>query len=312
MGLGARVKCSYCSKRAVFFWDGKAYCKEHFKLWVEERAKKVLEKYVKPGQKLGVAVSGGKDSTLALIVTREVARERGAEVIALHIDEGIAGYRPITTEFIKRFSKKLGVELRIASFKDFLGKSLDELVKSSNIRPCTICGVFRRYLLNKLAIEEKLDYLVLGHNMDDEVQTFFMNLFTGNLQQLARKGELAKVVDFPGFVPRLKPLVYLPEKATMLYNLLFLHVPDVECPYREFSNRFWIRKFVYRLEQMEQGAMEKILKFYYSKLMPKIKEKIKGKAELRRCRICGFPTSRDICKACKLRIELGLIRDFKP
>lgn len=90
----------------------------------------------------------------------------------------------------RRNAKKLGgVEHRIYSFKEYIGFTLDETVEvmgGSFERggervggACSYCGVWRRWLLNYAARDVEADKLAVGHNLDDEVQMFLMNLLRG-------------------------------------------------------------------------------------------------------------------------------------
>ncbi len=301
--------CSFCGGKAVFCWNGRCYCKKHFKEWVEGFIYRKLEELLKPFNSFAVAVSGGKDSTLLLLVAKRYAKATGKKLWALAIDEGIEGYRNVTLKFLKDFCKKEQIPLKILSFKEFFGMSLDEAVKIARgrIQACTICGAWRRKLLNLGGKLLGVDALLVAHNMDDEVQTFFMNLTTGNAIQMARRGEIVGIKAFEGFVPRVKPMLFIPEKATALYNLLFLKAPDVECPYRRESMRWRIRFFVYELEELYPGAMEKILNFAIKRAPELLKSKVPHRVP-RPCRICGEPTSGAVCKACEIEARL---RDLK-
>ena len=107
---------------------------------------------IEKNDKICVALSGGKDSSLTLYLLHKFFGERpDIEISALTVDEGISGYRQESIKIAKSLCKKLGVELHIVSFKGEFGKSLDEIVKNKKARVCTYCGVLRRYLLNKSA-----------------------------------------------------------------------------------------------------------------------------------------------------------------
>ncbi|HAB51479.1 MAG TPA: tRNA lysidine(34) synthetase TilS, partial [Ignavibacteriales bacterium] len=65
---------------------------------------------------------------------------------------------------------------------------MDEMLKILKVKPCTICGIFRRYLLNKKSKELKLTKLATGHNLDDEAQSIMMNQMKNNMNASARLG----------------------------------------------------------------------------------------------------------------------------
>jgi len=289
------VSCS-CGRRAVF--GGR--CAEHFREWLEGSIVAELEKFVEPSDVLAVAVSGGKDSTALLDV---VHKWGGAKMFAVSVDEGIAGYRDRTLSFLQGFCEKRGIELHIFSFEEEFGCTLDEMLETRpRERACTVCGALRRFLLNKRSRELGATKILFAHNRDDELQTFLMNLLSGNLAQISRKGELIGVVDHPLFVVRLKPLFRIPEKATAVYALLnYPGLPDVECPYLEESARFRVRHLLNSLELQNPGAKERMLELYDREILPALKPSALGfHGKLRECGRCGEPSSRELCKVCEL------------
>jgi uncharacterized protein (TIGR00269 family) len=272
--------------------------------WLESAVVKALDKSVADGDVLAVAVSGGKDSTTLLDITHRWVRNN--RIFAICIDEGISGYRKETLQFLRKFCKERKIELHVFQFAGEFGCTLDEmLARRSEESPgaCTVCGALRRYLINKHARELGATKVLFAHNRDDELQTFLMNLFTGNLAQISRKGELVGVVDHPLFVVRFKPLLNIPEKALATYALLkYPELPDAECPYLKESARFGTRLFLNSLETRSPGAKKNMMSVYSQKILPPLKSaagKLHG--ELKECESCGEPSSRKICKACELR-----------
>src|SRR3989344_3142140 len=79
-------------------------------------------------------------------------------------------------------------KVNIVSFNKEFGFTLDKIVKGR--RPCSVCGVLRRSLLNTKARELGATKLVTGHNLDDEAQTIIMNQFRRNIDASSRLGPL--------------------------------------------------------------------------------------------------------------------------
>ena len=101
-------------------------------------------------ENLGVALSGGKDSLTILNILNKLSRQNPKiKINAIAIDEGIHGYRDKTLETAKKFCDENKIFLNIFSYKEEFGLNLDEMLKILDVKPCTICGIFRRYLLNK-------------------------------------------------------------------------------------------------------------------------------------------------------------------
>ncbi len=294
-----------CGERAVIVIDGKPLCRRHFEEWLEGAVVNELEKFVKKNDVLAIAVSGGKDSVTLLNI---VHRWGGARFFAILVDEGIKGYRDRTRAFLERFCRERGIELHVYGFKKEFGKTLDEFIRvrddrGLNMQACTICGTFRRYLLNRYARELGATKILFAHNLDDEVQTFLMNLFTGNLGQMSRKGELVGVIESDMFVQRFKPMIRIPERANTVYALLnFPDLPGEECPYLKESVRYRIRRLLLEMESRNPGSKKRMLNVYLNRILPVLKRNASGfHGRLRKCEVCGEPSSRKICKACEIR-----------
>jgi uncharacterized protein (TIGR00269 family) len=251
--------------------------------------------------KIGVALSGGKDSlSLLHILSKILKKQRGIELIAVLIDEGIKGYRDVTRKLAEEYCKKIGVELYVYSFKDEFGYSLDEIVKKLDINPCSVCGVFRRYLLNKYARKLGITKLATGHNIDDETQSILMNQFRNNLEMSARLGPVTGIKRDKKFIPRIKPFYFLTEKEVMTYAFLN-NLTEIfnECPYGASSYRNRLRDFLNEFERDHPAIKFSIVKSFLE-ILPCLKEKYKNK-KIKRCKECGEPCSQDICKACEYK-----------
>jgi len=299
--------CSKCSKPAVTFirYNGTHLCKEHFTQYVEKRVKREIRKQrgERRFKKVAVALSGGKDSSLALYLTYKILSNH-AEIYAITVDEGIAGYREKTIKLAKSLCNELGVPHHIISFKETFGITMDEVAKKSDeIGTCTYCGVFRRTCLNKAAKELNADVLVMGHNLDDVAQSILMNFTNADLEKLARLGPHEKIQ--PGLIPRLLPLRLIPEKETFLYALLNnLPTSLDQCPYA-LSTRGKFREIVDDLEEMNPGTRHSIVQSY-DRIKPFLLTSF-SQTELHACKICGEPSINEICKSCSLRKKLGIL-----
>ena len=290
--------CSFCKNKAIYKKFNVYFCKDHFLEYFEKTAQETIEKYdlLSRKDKVGVGVSGGKDS-LSLM---HFLSKRKYNIVGIHVDEGIKGYRDVLTKFLVSLSKKFKWKIRIYSFKDCFGYTLDEAVKITSIKPCTICGVWRRWIFWKASLELKLDKVAVGHNMNDEVQTFMLNLMEGNFKDFLKGGPKVGVTE-RFFVPRVKPFFFLTEKETTIYSLIHgIYPPARKCPYISGQRRDIIRSKLYSLEDKFPGFHEKLLKSYTARLKM-LKSKYEEVRDIRECSICGYPTNKEICRACELR-----------
>jgi len=184
------MKCSFCTDRAIITQrhSGLHLCKKHFVEGFERKVEGTLAcgGMVKDKEKIAVAVSGGKDSTALLFSLHRMLANRDVELMAITVDEGIAGYRDDTIKAAKAIAGQLGIELHIFSFREEYGYDLDEMVQGKKVAPCTFCGVFRKHCLNKAAKSLGADRLATGHNLDDEAQSVMMNYLKGDFERLMR------------------------------------------------------------------------------------------------------------------------------
>jgi len=314
------VKCSFCEKTAVYIdrVSGLAYCKKHFLEYFNKKVRKTIRRYSMFGRNehIVVAVSGGKDSLSLLHVLKKLSEKiPGWRISALLINEGIKGYREHTIEDFLKTVNELGVEYKIVSFKEVFGYTLDEIIGIGRERglpyhPCSYCGVFRRYLLNKTARELGATTLATAHNLDDIVQTYIMNIMKNSWDKIARLSPVTGVVTHPGFIKKVKPFYEMLDKETTLYALLNNLIKPVfhQCPYIEYNVRIHIRRYLNELEEKYPGTKYSILRSLLSiidLLKKNTRENIRE--EIETCWICGEPSSHPICRACLYRFELGIM-----
>ena len=281
-------------------YRGGHLCEPHLRASVEERFRREMHRQLPgfAGGTVAVALSGGKDSTVALALAQAYfGRRPTVSVVAVSVDEGIAGYRSATLEAAGRLCRSLGVPHTIVRASEQLGTTTDELARRRDgSPPCSYCGVWRRQLLNRAAREAGAQALVLGFNLDDLAQTVLMNLVHGDLDRLVRMAPHRR--RQPGLVPRLAPLAMVPEREVYLYarsrQLPFDHG---ECPHAGRAQRNLFRKVVWELEEAQPGTRQALLSTH-----AQLVERWLANDELgapARCRSCGEPSTGELCRACE-------------
>jgi len=289
--------CSKCSEQAVVF-SRSHLCQSHFLEDFERRVEETVRKndMIKEGDRIAVAVSGGKDSVALLFCLQKILEGRDVELVAVTVDEGIASYRDDTLEVAKKIAERLGIEQKIVSFREEFGLDLDEMVQGKDVAPCTFCGVFRKSALNRTAKRLGASKVATGHNLDDEAQSVMMNYLKGDIERLLR---FRPAREQPGLVPRVKPLACIPEKEIALYGMLNgIFAESRECPYAQLSLRSDVREMMNRLEDLVPGTKQSTMQGF-----ERISELAKGKwaqIDLGACLECGEPCVKDLCKACEL------------
>jgi len=299
--------CDKCGNDAVTLirYSGAHLCDLHFREFFMRRVKREVRKQcdMKEGGTLAVALSGGKDSVVALHALHEIFREhRGVQLLAITVDEGVIGYRPDSIGIAARNCEELGVEHVIISFKEEFGMTLDEMCQRDRILgACSYCGVLRRRCMNKVAKERGAKVLATGLNLDDTAQSILMNFVRGEVEKLARLGPHTKAQE--GLVPRIQPLRMIPEKETYLYAYLRgIEIHEAECPYAIEALRGKFRTIINGLEKDTPGTRHAILQSFEQ--LRETLAQMYPPAELGACGNCGEPTNGKLCQGCQLLDEL--------
>lgn len=308
-------KCSVCNRREPFFfrpYSGEKLCKKCFTNSVEQKAKATIAKYkmLNYNDRIAIAVSGGKDSVSLLhILTKLERKYPKASLIAVTVDEGIKGYRDEALKIARENCKKLDIEHYVTSFKKLYGYGLDEIVeiarqkRKAELTPCAYCGVLRRKALNMAAKQVNANKIATAHTLDDETQTFLLNIFHGDIWRIAREKPVTDETH-PKLVQKVKPFCEIPEKETALYaylrNVRFQNKP---CPYASEALRNDIRNMLNRMEEKHAGMKFTIFKSV-ERLQP-IMEKTMKKEYLQTCSECGEPTAEKTCQTCQMLKQLS-------
>ena len=310
------VSCFNCGKKAVVElpYAGASFCKNCFLQHFARRIRKANKEFglVRRGDVIAVAVSGGKDSSALLWSIRYLAQMAGnVEVKPVLVDEGIKGYRDKAVLAARDACKKLGFELTVASFKKSFGRTLDELIVARNRKSgrkegaCSYCGVLRRAALDNAAKDLGANKVALGHNADDLAQTFLMNLLRGEVVRNSRLRFTEDEGVAEGFVRRIRPLVFIPERECALFSTLQgLPFHLGACPYAGEAFRATVKDFLNDAEAEHPGVKLNLLNSFLA--LRKAVGEQESKIKARPCMKCGRPSSGgSLCRACELLTRLS-------
>ncbi len=301
------MRCRFCERPAfIKLHYPKMYlCEEHFIEYFERKVKRTIERYklIKPGERILVVVSGGKDSA----VTAFVLKKLGYDIECLHINLGIGEYSEKSEEYAERQCGALGVPLHIVRVRELLGKGIGEV---RTRRPtCSYCGLTKRYIFNKFAYDNGFDAVATGHNLDDEASFIFANLMNWNTQYLAKQGPVTPSQFNGKLVKKVKPLYELTEREVVAYALangIEYHIE--ECPHAVGALTIEYKGILNDMEEKRPGTKINFVKGYLRKKVlfeAELQEK-----ELRECEVCGMPSSGEVCSFCRFwRMEKAL--DFR-
>lgn len=278
--------------------------KDEFNGKIFSRINSLISDYelIKEGELIALALSGGKDSVLTLHALKNYQNILDFDLVAISVDEGIEGYRSHGVEAAISNAQDLGVRLIQKSFREEEGFALDDIYDNFK-SACIPCGVFRRNILNKAAYEIGADKMATGHNLDDEIQSFLMSFARGDTIKFSKFGPELDVIH-PKLVPRIKPLWNTPEKEVGMWAVLNdIDIHLEECPYSKLSLRAKIKGFLNEAEDKNPGVKTNIMESF--KKILTFENDIN--THLNECKICGEPTSSEICKSCEIKNELSSI-----
>lgn len=266
---------------------------------IESKIKHTIQKYklCNKQEKVIVALSGGKDST----TTAYFFKKLGYKIEGFHINLGLGEYSKDCLDAVKELCKNLEIKLYVYDVKKEMGSGMCYLrttiqsKQNVKLKNCAVCGVLKKWIMNKEIKKLFADKIATGHNLDDEAQTFLMNIFKGSPQLSANTGAITKNISDKKFIPRIKPLFYVFEEDIRKFSKeKKLPVVYEKCPCALDSYRIQIRQFVNTLSKKEK---ENIIK-NFDELSEKL-QKVKDK-KMNYCEICGEPARNKICKRCEL------------
>ena len=292
------MKCKKCAQKSLV----SGFCKDHFIEYFEKTVKATITEFklINKSDKVAVAVSGGKDS----LVTLYVLNKLGYNIEGIAIDEGISDYREHTLIDLKIFCESLNIKYKIYSFEYEFGKKLEIILKKVNDNPCHMCGVLRRFLLNKYS--KNYNVIATGHNLDDEAQAVMMNVLKSQVELSARLGPLTGLKYSKNFTKRVKPLYFLKDKEIKAYTILKnIKVKFSECPFSHTSFRSAVADELNILELKKEGSKLNLINNFLE-ILPSLKEKFSTDKEVNICQKCKEPSAGDVCRTCELIKKVGL------
>ena len=203
--------------------------------------RKAIEEYkmIEENDKIAICLSGGKDSITMLHAFKTLQRfyPKKFEIIAVSIDPGFEF-------FDKGFLQKICDELEISLFieKSNAKEIVFDIRKEKN--PCSLCANLRRGVINSIAVREGCNKIALGHNQDDVLETFLLNLFyTGSIGTFSPVSYMSRTQ-----ITLIRPLVYTPEKEIRRFiRKNNFSVMQKVCPMDGTSKREDMKQLIFTL-----------------------------------------------------------------
>ena len=297
--------CSRCGGKGLYErrYSGEVLCATCFKLSIIDKTRRTISRYqmIKFNERVGVAVSGGKDSLSLLKILHELNAASRFQLVALTVDEGVEGYREEAIANAREMADELQTEHIVVSYKDLFGFTLDKALDwkdKRDISSCSICGVFRRRAIDEAALKAKVDVVATAHNLDDYVQTFMMNLFHGDVDRIGWLDPGYTDESFP--MRRVKPFMEIYEQEVALYAYLSgIPFQSVSCPYMHEGLRSEVRDYLNEMEVKHPGMKNVILRSSLS-VVSRLSPSNPGLRSVP-CAICGKPSSTGMCNVCRMK-----------
>jgi uncharacterized protein (TIGR00269 family) len=254
-----------------------------------------------PGDKLLVAVSGGKDS----LAIWDILNNLGYEADGLYIGLGIDNYSDPSGEFAKTFAADRGLKLTVVDIVEEYGYDVPSGSRAARRAPCSACGMSKRHIFDRVALEGEYDVLVTGHNLDDEAAVLFGNVLHWQTDYLARQHPVLPARN--GLPRKVKPLVRLDEREMAAYCVIagIDYMLD-ECPMAAGNKHLRYKDALISIEAASPGSKQAFFHKFLSQGAPFFAEAAEElRDELKSCETCGAPTPNDICAFCRLVERAG-------
>ena len=276
-----------------------AYCKECFFHVFREQVKRAISQYDMLGtsDRILVAVSGGKDS-LALW---DVLLELGYDVTGLYLGLGIGAYSTRSGEASKAFAADRGADLIVVDLERDYGYDIPTAGKRGSRSTCAVCGLSKRYVFNRAALEGGYDVVATGHNLDDEAATLLGNTLRWQTEYIARQSPALPAKE--GMVKKVKPLFRLSELETAAFA--FLRGIDYvveECPLVGGNTQLRYKDAMNAIEAYSPGTKAQFFLGYLDRGLPLFR--FEDTAVLAACENCGQPTTGRFCAFCRARAQI--------
>ncbi|MCU1355246.1 MAG: hypothetical protein JWM89_664 [Acidimicrobiales bacterium] len=296
------MKCRVCRGPAVIDIrrHNANFCVDHFLRLCRDQVTKAIAEFsmLERGDRVLVAVSGGKDS-LALW---DLLRELGYEADGLYIGLGIGGYSDRSGEAVKAFAQERGWPLQVIDLRDEFDYDVPTAAKVTKRVPCSACGLSKRHLFDKAALDGGYDAVATGHNLDDEAAVLFGNTLRWQTEYLAR--QMPVLPARHGFPRKVKPLVSLGEREMAAYCVLRgIDYIVEECPMAAGNKHLGYKEALNEIEARSPGSKHAFYFGFLARAAERFRDAAPDGPEesgLGLCTRCGAPSTNELCAFCHL------------
>lgn len=294
------MKCRVCRGPAIIDLrrHNANFCAEHFLKYCTDQVAKAIKDHdmIAPDERALVAVSGGKDS----LAVWDMLLNLGYAADGLYVGLGIGEYSTGSGGYGRRFADERGLKLIEVNLEEEYGYGIPEGSRAAKRAPCSACGLTKRHLFDKAALDGGYDVLVTGHNLDDEAAVLFGNVLRWQTDYLGRQEPVLDARD--GFPRKVKPLIRLDEREMAAYCIIsgIDYVVD-ECPMAVGNRHIGYKEALNEIEARSPGTKHDFYHGFLKRASGNFRTETDAvRAALQSCTSCGAPTTNEICAFCVL------------
>ena len=294
------MKCRVCRQPAVIDVPrhNANFCGPHFLDMCRRQVTKAIDDFdmLSKDDRILIAVSGGKDS----LAVWDMLIDLGYQADGLYVGLGIGDYSEVSGQYAKAFADERNLKLITVSLREDYGYDVPTATVAARRVPCSACGMSKRHLFDKAALDGGYTVLVTGHNLDDEAAVLYGNTLRWELEYLAR--QLPVLPARNGFPKKVKPLVRLSERETAAWCVIrgIDYLVD-ECPIAAGNRHLGFKDALNTIEAASPGTKTAFYLNFVEKVAPLLAAyALPDDMELRPCAECGSPTTGEVCAFCNL------------
>lgn len=299
------MRCRACRAVAVIEIrrHNACFCRDCFLEYCRNQVERAVDDHsmISPSDSVLVAVSGGKDS----LGLWDLLRELGYRADGLYVGLGIESYSEPSAAYARRFAGERGLRLVEVDLPADFGFDVRSGAAADHRAPCSACGLSKRHIFDRSAMEGGYDVVATGHNLDDEAAVLLGNVLHWDLAFLARQRPVLPGGN--GFPRKVKPLVRLGEREMAAYCVLRgIEYQVEECPMSVGNKHLGYKDILNSIEERSPGTKAT----FYSGFTERVAALVAHVAEeqregLRACPNCGAPTVATLCAFCRLAQRAG-------
>jgi uncharacterized protein (TIGR00269 family) len=299
------MKCDKCGGLAVIGMPQHRLnlCGDHFTEWLAASVQRTIERYSMfwPQDRVLVAVSGGKDSLALWDILQHLGYQ--TEGVYIHLGIGHEGYSDVSQAKAAQFAEQHGCLLHVVNVAETYGAGIPDITWTGRgKRVCSLCGLVKRHIMNRIAYEGDFAAIATGHNLDDEAAVLLQNTLHWQGVYLQRQAPVLPAVH-PRLARKVKPLCLVYERESAAYALVRgIDFVEQECPYSVNAKSIVYKKL---LNQLEGPSPSTKYQFYTRFLQAKeeglIAPLAREEGEWATCQQCGQPTTNgELCSFCRV------------